>query len=346
MFTESHERAVERQFMMNYIDEKFMMLEMVDIRLEQMYKDAELKVLLESGTSDDLLYLYTEAEAEAEGEKEGILASIVKAFKTLWQGLCNTVNNLLGRAKGLDPNEQVNVDGKQHSFLTQCQSTLSKVTSGDWAGVKADLPRVLGVLAGGAAVGTAVAAATGMIQIKRGEGNALVNKVNSLVDQAEKFWEQKSQDHPWLQTLVNKIGEATTGAKNVGTNIVKKISNFLEKVKSTVQNFTSSLIGKITGNDGLESFEKVIKGWTYKCDPATMSITKNVSQDPNNPKWIQVKPDEYTKLGLNSLVKLMQQKAAEASRNNDQRVVQGQRTVPTQQAPAAAGAAPTPTVQQ
>ena len=56
--------------------------EMAQIKYEQMCRDAELKVLQESGTYDDLAYLYTEAQATAEEEEQGFL-------QKAWAAICN-----------------------------------------------------------------------------------------------------------------------------------------------------------------------------------------------------------------------------------------------------------------
>ena len=49
------------------------MYEMCNLQLAQMHKDAELKVLTESGTYDDLTYLLQEADAEVAGQRKNIL---------------------------------------------------------------------------------------------------------------------------------------------------------------------------------------------------------------------------------------------------------------------------------
>ena len=52
------------------------MYEMVDKNLELNMLEAEAKVLTESGTYDDLDYLYEEANAEAVEKKKGIIGKI------------------------------------------------------------------------------------------------------------------------------------------------------------------------------------------------------------------------------------------------------------------------------
>lgn len=70
------------------------MLETVDKSLEIAREEAELKVLSESGTCDDLVVLYTEAEEEANKKKDGIIRKIATRIKTM-------INTIIGKIHGL-----------------------------------------------------------------------------------------------------------------------------------------------------------------------------------------------------------------------------------------------------
>ena len=70
------------------------MLETVDKSLEIAREEAELKVLTESGTCDDLIALYTEAEEEANKKKDGIIRKIATRIKTM-------INTIIGKIHGL-----------------------------------------------------------------------------------------------------------------------------------------------------------------------------------------------------------------------------------------------------
>ena len=54
----------------NTLKQCYTMFEMVGLKYKQMCDDAELKVLQESGTYDDLAFLYQEAQAQAEEENK------------------------------------------------------------------------------------------------------------------------------------------------------------------------------------------------------------------------------------------------------------------------------------
>ena len=55
----------------------FMALEMCDMRHDDMIRRANYKIFCESGTYEDALYLYEEANAETSEQKEGIITRIV-----------------------------------------------------------------------------------------------------------------------------------------------------------------------------------------------------------------------------------------------------------------------------
>ena len=85
------------------------MLEMIDQKLDLNKKAAELKVLEESGTYDDLEYLYMEAENEAGQEKTGVIQSICNAIKTVIQSISNAIKNFVNKNKA-NTNAEVEVD--------------------------------------------------------------------------------------------------------------------------------------------------------------------------------------------------------------------------------------------
>lgn len=58
-------------------DSLFMALEMCDMRHDDMIRRANYKIFCESGTYEDALYLYEEANAETNEQKEGIITRIV-----------------------------------------------------------------------------------------------------------------------------------------------------------------------------------------------------------------------------------------------------------------------------
>lgn len=62
-------------------DSLFMALEMCDMRHDDMIRRANYKIFCESGTYEDALYLYEEANAETSEQKEGIISRIINWIK-------------------------------------------------------------------------------------------------------------------------------------------------------------------------------------------------------------------------------------------------------------------------
>lgn len=85
------------------------MLETVDRELELNKKEAELLVLRENGTYDDLQYLYQEAEEEANEKKEGIFATIVNAIRSIFASIGRAISGI-GKKSQAAPDEEVEVN--------------------------------------------------------------------------------------------------------------------------------------------------------------------------------------------------------------------------------------------
>ena len=74
----------------------FMALEMCDMRHDDMIRRANYKIFCESGTYEDALYLYEEANAETSEQKEGIITRIVNWIS---EQLAKLKNFLFGHFK-------------------------------------------------------------------------------------------------------------------------------------------------------------------------------------------------------------------------------------------------------
>ena len=66
------------------------MMEMVDYKYRMNKLNAEIKVLTENGTYDDLMYLYEEAENEQKEEKKGVISTVIDAIKTVINTIIET----------------------------------------------------------------------------------------------------------------------------------------------------------------------------------------------------------------------------------------------------------------
>ena len=81
------------------------MLEMVDRKHEINRMNAELKVLKEGGTYEDLDFLYEAAENEKNEEKQGIISSIITGITSIIQSIINTINGFFKKQKKNDDDE-------------------------------------------------------------------------------------------------------------------------------------------------------------------------------------------------------------------------------------------------
>lgn len=98
------------------------MLEMVERKYEINCKNAELKVLTEGGTYEDLEYLYEAAKKEKDGEKQGIISTIINAIISVINSITTAISNFFnGKKKAKnDPNKIIKVpkeEADQSSFI-------------------------------------------------------------------------------------------------------------------------------------------------------------------------------------------------------------------------------------
>ena len=71
-----------------------MMYEMVQLQYEQNVREAELKVLTEGGTYDDLAYLIEEAGEEAADKKKGLISTLIDGIISLFKQIGESIRKL------------------------------------------------------------------------------------------------------------------------------------------------------------------------------------------------------------------------------------------------------------
>lgn len=127
---EDRDYFIEQSKNLNDMNKGFALLEMVHMQYEQMCKDAELKVLTEGGTYDDLEYLYSEAEAANQEQQDGVLKQIWSAIVNFFKGIWNF---LFGKGKDVPDDAELEVPGgigtvaENIKNMFQSQPTLAKV---------------------------------------------------------------------------------------------------------------------------------------------------------------------------------------------------------------------------
>ena len=205
------------------------MYEMVDKNLELNMLEAEAKVLTESGTYDDLDYLYEEANAEAAKKKEGIIAKIVGVVKTIWEKITSAITNLLSKCGIIK--DEVEVDANDEKRMNALNAI--------WGKVKQVLNFVRnngGKIAVSIAVlGTGIIAGLELF----GKEGGKVKKPSSVVK-------------GWVQNIKSKAGEVTSALSSAGGDGDEKkkgleiLSEVGEKLKSWIDSLTSKLTGAIS----------------------------------------------------------------------------------------------------
>ena len=200
------------------------MYEMVDKNLELNMLEAEAKVLTESGTYDDLDYLYEEANKEAAEKKEGIISKIIGVVKQIWQAITNTITNFFSKNKDVEGEAEVDEnDEKRVNAL-----------NGVWGKIKQVLNFVRN---NGAKIAMGVAAI----------GTLILGGLELFGKKGKKVKRPSSVVKGWIQSIKSKAGEVNSAlsAAVAGDEDHKKALEILstvgEKLKDWVTSLTSAL---------------------------------------------------------------------------------------------------------
>lgn len=252
--------------------------EMTDLQLETHRANAEVKVFEESGTYDDLEFLYREAEAAVQEDKRNVLQRIFDWFKNFFKNIGAAIRNSFN---GVDPNAEVQV---QQSDLqgnpTQAQGMLGKIISAinpikDEDGVKRlDMATLCSDIVG-VAVGTAAGAKV-FTKIKAGE-------LKKTIDEKLKFI---TGTNGIIETCKNKLNELSN-VPFIGS-LTEKIKTGLDTVKSTlidpvnkqIQNLTNALKNAVSGNNNATAAQKANQAW----DNAAKDIQNNQNNNATTPE--------------------------------------------------------------
>ena len=200
------------------------MYEMVDKNLELNMLEAEAKVLTESGTYDDLDYLYEEANKEAAEKKEGIISKIIGVVKQIWQAITNTITNFFSKNKDVEGEAEVDENDEKR------MNALNAV----WGKIKQVLNFVRN---NGAKIAMGVAAI----------GTLILGGLELFGKKGKKVKRPSSVVKGWIQSINSKAGEVNSALKSAvaGDDEHKKALEILstvgEKLKDWVTSLTSAL---------------------------------------------------------------------------------------------------------
>ena len=209
------------------MDIKFMeldiMMEMVDYKYRMNKLNAEIKVLTENGTYNDLKYLYEEAENEQKEEKKGVISTVIDAIKTVINTIIETITGFFNKEKeeNKDPNEEVEVNKEDYenteNFIKDFDNVKNKLSNPGSIledGVE-DLENSMNGLlkylkfGGVAAAGAGAVAMIKITRAKRNETGQQLNSISSFIN--DKI--DKMKDLPFLGDLVKLIEKIVNGIK-------------------------------------------------------------------------------------------------------------------------------------
>ena len=167
---DERQEAIEEAAIFNEIDNLFDAFEMTNIRLNQMYRNAEMKVFSESGTYDDLTYLIQEADGEVAEQRDGILQKIINGIKSILSKIKNFIMGSKGKGK---PDDEVEVNS---GLIAATDKIAAK-----WNEVKGTTGGKIGIAAAAIATVAGGIALTGtVVKKKRSEVEEKQNTINSI----------------------------------------------------------------------------------------------------------------------------------------------------------------------
>lgn len=232
------------------------MLEMVERKYEVNCKNAELKVLTEGGTYDDLEYLYEEAKKEKDGEKQGIITTIINAIISVINSITTAISNFFNGNKKAkkDPNKIIKVpkeEADESSFICSKFNSM-KSTISDMSTTKKVL--ALGGMAT-ALVGTYVVGKktkNGVKQYKEMKQKEVDEQISTL-NAALGFFKDK------LASIPNSV-RSLFGADKKEKTDEKKEDTTGDEPKQDGENNTPEESGKTEDNNGATPKQKETDG--------------------------------------------------------------------------------------
>lgn len=122
--------GIESMKLKNTFRKYFTMLEMVEMKESIMAADAECKVYCESGSSDDLDYLYTEAKNATSASKKNIFNKIFNTIHDVVHKILDKISDIFG-IKTTDKNAKVEVPKEfaDKGLLQKIKDVMKKILS-------------------------------------------------------------------------------------------------------------------------------------------------------------------------------------------------------------------------
>ena len=260
-----------------------MMFEMVEMRLQQNLREAELKVFSEGGTYGDFQYLVEEAENEANEKKQGIIATLWNAIKSVLKKIGEKLASI--NVEPGDENTEVDVDEEDIKTNNAILDAVDKKLPGvEEAVKKRDLSGALKLAGEIAVAGAAVAAGAAVVTKKVTKGN-LIKMKTTLTHAKEK-----------VESFFGRIfGSNDNGdesiLKQIGTTIKNKIIDPITKLIKKLGDYIKS---------GVTKAQNAIAGEWKEVEPKTKGAIECITNDKNpetNLDHVQMQQQDLEKKG-------------------------------------------------
>ena len=264
------------------------MYEMVDKNLELNMLEAEAKVLTESGTYDDLDYLYEEANKEAAEKKEGIISKIIGVVKQIWQAITNTITNFFSKNKDAEGEAEVDEnDEKRMNAL-----------NGVWGKIKQVLNFVRN---NGGKIAIGVTAI----------GAVILGGLELFGKKGKKVKRPSSVVKGWIQSIKSKAGEVNSAlsAAVAGDEDHKKALEILSTVGNKLKDWVTSLTSAL---GSVMVLHKVVSGKEGKEKNGEVS-----DQSGNDANDAQTEKEEADRAKKNAKIDKKADKAIEKMKKSE-----------------------------
>lgn len=280
-------------------DSLFMALEMCDMRHDDMIRRANYKIFCESGTYEDALYLYEEANAETSEQKEGIITRIIN---WITEQLGKLKNFLFGNKKTEEAKQKLEspdapekkevnapeLPGGPEEFMKDQEKWLDKVIK--WAkgtpvvgDIIADKKKTIG-----AAITFGVAA-TGKELVEYFLNEKLYTLFGRKIDEANKALENKlknskdEKDKNIATTLLKTLRGLTAGISQLTGWALKTASTWVEtetKGKADIDELRKKIVELEKLDERTEKENEELEAYRKQLDKMNKSM-KTVSKYAN-----------------------------------------------------------------
>ena len=278
---EEREEAIEEARLELIFAKVDMMFEMVEMRLQQNLREAELKVFSEGGTYGDFQYLVEEAENEASEKKQGIIATLWNAIKSVLKKIGERLA-AINVAPG-DENTEVDVDENDvkasNSILKAVDEELPKAED---AVKRHDFTGALDIVKKIVITGAVVAAGAAVVTKKYTKGNLMKIK-QTLIHAKEK-----------IEAFFGRIfGNNDSGGDE---SVLHKVGS---TIKSNILDPVTKLIGKLEDyiKSGVTKAQNAIAGEWKEVAPNTENAISCVEQSKENLEKNEMRVEDLKKKG-------------------------------------------------